>query len=203
MIGRRVAIIGAGPSGLTSAKYAIENGLVPTVFEKSNDICGLWSNTSTNKAVWAGLYSNISYYTEQFSDHSWPKDSLIFPSANDIYNYLKSYAKKFSIENVTRLNNRIELVEKQEDNKWRINSIDLLKKQKKTEIFDFVMCASGLHSQPRIPIIENSDKFKGLQLHSSQFQLNDPLLKSKSVAVVNKIWQKRPYSISTEFIPSA
>ena len=95
MIGRRVAIIGAGPSGLTSAKYAIENGLVPTVFEKSNDICGLWSNTSTNKAVWAGLYSNISYYTEQFSDHSWPKDILIFPTANDIYNYLKSYAKKF------------------------------------------------------------------------------------------------------------
>jgi dimethylaniline monooxygenase (N-oxide forming) len=184
MTGKRVAIIGAGPAGLTSAKYALENGLLPTIFEKSNDVGGLWSRSSSNKAVWDGLYSNISYYTEQFSDHPWPTGSLMFPSAKDLYIYLKSYAKRFLLEDITRFNNKIELVEQQGDKKWRINSIDLLKSQKKTEIFDFFICANGLHSKPRVPVIENSKLFKGLQIHSSQFKLNDPRLESKSVAVV-------------------
>jgi flavin-dependent dehydrogenase len=34
MNNKRVAIIGSGPSGLISAKCAVENGLLPVVFEK-------------------------------------------------------------------------------------------------------------------------------------------------------------------------
>jgi dimethylaniline monooxygenase (N-oxide forming) len=49
MAGKKVAIIGAGPAGLTSAKYALQYGLMPTLFEKSNQIGGLWSS---NTAIW-------------------------------------------------------------------------------------------------------------------------------------------------------
>lgn len=37
-----VAVIGAGPSGLTSIKSCLEEGLEPTCFESSEDIGGLW-----------------------------------------------------------------------------------------------------------------------------------------------------------------
>ncbi|XP_021121117.1 dimethylaniline monooxygenase [N-oxide-forming] 3 isoform X2 [Heterocephalus glaber] len=39
---RRVAIIGAGVSGLASIRSCLEEGLEPTCFERSNDIGGLW-----------------------------------------------------------------------------------------------------------------------------------------------------------------
>lgn len=37
-----VAIIGAGPSGLTAMKACLEEGMVPTCFESSDDLGGLW-----------------------------------------------------------------------------------------------------------------------------------------------------------------
>lgn len=36
----RVAVIGAGPSGLTSAKVMLEAGLVPTVFDRNPGVAG-------------------------------------------------------------------------------------------------------------------------------------------------------------------
>lgn len=38
----RVAVIGAGPSGLTSIKACLEEGMEPTCFESSDDMGGLW-----------------------------------------------------------------------------------------------------------------------------------------------------------------
>uniref|UniRef100_A0A8C0B429 Flavin-containing monooxygenase n=1 Tax=Buteo japonicus TaxID=224669 RepID=A0A8C0B429_9AVES len=42
MAARRVAIIGAGASGLCALKCCLDEGLVPTCFERSGDIGGLW-----------------------------------------------------------------------------------------------------------------------------------------------------------------
>lgn len=39
---RRVAVIGAGASGLVSIKCCQDEGLEPTCFERSEDIGGLW-----------------------------------------------------------------------------------------------------------------------------------------------------------------
>ncbi|XP_027468073.1 dimethylaniline monooxygenase [N-oxide-forming] 4 isoform X2 [Zalophus californianus] len=44
---RRVAVIGAGVSGLSSIKCCLDEDLEPTCFERSNDIGGLWKFTTT------------------------------------------------------------------------------------------------------------------------------------------------------------
>jgi dimethylaniline monooxygenase (N-oxide forming) len=43
----RVAIIGAGPCGLTSIKSCLDEGLEPVCFEKGTDLGGLWRYTTT------------------------------------------------------------------------------------------------------------------------------------------------------------
>lgn len=40
-----VAIIGAGPSGIVSAKYAIEQGFKVTVYEQGEEVGGVWVYT--------------------------------------------------------------------------------------------------------------------------------------------------------------
>lgn len=42
---RRVAVVGAGISGLAATKCCLEEGLEPTCFEQSEDIGGLWRYT--------------------------------------------------------------------------------------------------------------------------------------------------------------
>lgn len=39
---KRIAVIGAGASGLTAIKCCLDEGLQPTCFERSEDIGGLW-----------------------------------------------------------------------------------------------------------------------------------------------------------------
>ena len=41
-MGKRVAIVGAGASGLSAIKCCLEEGLEPVCFEKTGSIGGLW-----------------------------------------------------------------------------------------------------------------------------------------------------------------
>ena len=63
--GNKVAIIGAGMGGLCSAKYSLENGLLPTVFEKSKYPGGLWTScTDYRTAVWESKYSLLYIFLD-------------------------------------------------------------------------------------------------------------------------------------------
>lgn len=52
----RVAVVGAGVSGLAATKCCLDEGLEPTCFEQSQDIGGLWRYTVSSGACppWAG-----------------------------------------------------------------------------------------------------------------------------------------------------
>lgn len=47
-------MIGAGPSGVTSIKGCLDEGLEPTCFESSDDIGGLWRFKVGNNGVLGG-----------------------------------------------------------------------------------------------------------------------------------------------------
>jgi cation diffusion facilitator CzcD-associated flavoprotein CzcO len=56
----RVAILGAGPSGIVAAKYAQEHGIIPVVFEKRAQPGGLWAQGT---AIWDDMHTNVSKYS--------------------------------------------------------------------------------------------------------------------------------------------
>jgi dimethylaniline monooxygenase (N-oxide forming) len=178
---KKVAIIGAGRSGLVSAKYALENGLEPHVFEKSSQIGGLWAK---NTAIWEGLYSNISIYSMMFSDHPWPRDSSIFASKQEVYDYLVSYAERFNLHHHIKLNYKVDKAVILEDNKWKITYSNMITSVSQTEIFDFLIIASGLHHKPRHVTFKNQSLFQGIIVHSSEFDFNDAKYKDKKVVVL-------------------
>lgn len=179
---KRVAIIGAGRAGLVSAKYALENSLEPVVFEKTSKLGGLWSRNN-GTAIWEGMYSDISKYTMMFHDHPWPEDSPIFCTSKSVHEYFESYATRFKLQDHIRFDRKVETVKKI-DEKWQVKVTNLRDNSIEIEEFDFLITASGLHSKPRIPDVDNSSEFEGILMHSSKFRLNDPLLKNKKVIVV-------------------
>lgn len=60
----RVAVIGAGPSGLSCIKACLDEGLVPMCFESSDDMGGLWKFKAGQQHF---LYINCCLSHQHFS----------------------------------------------------------------------------------------------------------------------------------------
>ena len=56
----KVAIIGAGPSGLSAAKHILDQGIANlVVYEKANEIGGIWRYTSPSEKHTTPMYKNL------------------------------------------------------------------------------------------------------------------------------------------------
>jgi dimethylaniline monooxygenase (N-oxide forming) len=88
--GARIAVIGAGPSGLLAAKHALEAGFEPTVFEASDALGGRWHSTAAHTGIWPGMRTNTSRAITAFSDFPAPADHPLHPRAEQIRAYLEA-----------------------------------------------------------------------------------------------------------------
>ena len=67
---KRVAIVGAGASGICAAKYLLEAGFDVTVYEIGTQIGGMWvyENDSGRSSAYRTLHINTSRGVTRFSD---------------------------------------------------------------------------------------------------------------------------------------
>ncbi|NJL62709.1 MAG: NAD(P)-binding domain-containing protein [Methylacidiphilales bacterium] len=183
----KVCVIGAGISGLTTAKTFIEEGYDVTVFEKQSGLGGVWEKSRT----YPKLTTQNTRDTYCFSDYPMPESYSEFPTAKEMREYLESYASYFGVINQIHLKTEVTQVYKEvrEEGKWivRIKFEDNQASLKEEEhIFDFVIICNGTFNVPRVPSITGKEEFiasGGTILHSSQFT-NTSLIQGKRVVVV-------------------
>jgi dimethylaniline monooxygenase (N-oxide forming) len=175
---KRIAIIGAGPSGLVSAKSAIECGLEPVVFEQASTHGGIWR--SQGGFTWNSMRTNLSYLNNMFSDFPWATDTEDFPPQQAMYEYLEKYIAHFNLNPYLRFNTRVVNVKNDEDT-WQIEWSN--KDTNGTEKFEYVIIATGILTTPYIPSIKGLEEFKGVILHSKDYKTPDDF-KDKRVIVV-------------------
>ncbi|XP_068096023.1 dimethylaniline monooxygenase [N-oxide-forming] 2-like isoform X2 [Hyperolius riggenbachi] len=98
---KKVAIIGAGCSGLAAIKCCLEEGLEPTCFEKCNDIGGLWRYTESVEDKRASLYTSVVTNTSKemtcYSDFPMPEDFPTYLHHSKVLQYLRLYANHFRL----------------------------------------------------------------------------------------------------------
>ena len=92
---KKVLIVGAGLTGLATAKFALEAGLVPVVIEKKSGIGGVWNVEEGN--AWENMTTNICKYNASFSDFPWPEGASVFPTGTEFYHYIERYAENFKL----------------------------------------------------------------------------------------------------------
>lgn len=182
MIRKRVAIIGAGPSGLCAIKNARDFGFEPCAFEKSNNLGGVWF-PDQDRGVWNTMHTNLSKHSMSFIGHEWPNNTLIFPNSKEVYNYVMGYVEKFELNQFIRLNTQVVSAKQNKDKSWQLNILDLKTQIIKEETFDFLIVSCGKYEKPKIPF-DDHQNFKGIQFHSFNYRANRESLKDKRVVVI-------------------
>lgn len=175
----RVCVIGAGCSGLTSIKNLIQAGVKHIVcYEQNGRVGGNWIFTGdpSHSSVCETTHLISSKKMSEFRDFPMPDDYPDYPSHRQVLAYFESYADHFGLLPYIRFNTRVSHIEKNEDDTWKITLSD-----GSTEQFDFLMIASGHHSEPRHP--EFREDFAGEYLHSHEYKTNEAFRHRKVLVV--------------------
>jgi cation diffusion facilitator CzcD-associated flavoprotein CzcO len=168
----RIAIIGAGFGGLAAAIELRKHGFDADVFERADAVGGVW-RANTYPGAACDVPSSIYSYSFALDNH-W---QARFGTQAEICEYLRRCADSYGV--TPRIHFRTEVSAATfEDNVWRLRlatgeSLD----------FDVLVCATGLLSSPRIPVVEGQDAFTGQMFHSASWD-HSVNLRDRRVAVV-------------------
>ncbi len=174
--GKRVAVVGGGPAGLTTAKCLLDEGHRPVVFEATDRVGGVWTyRTDRPGGTYLSTRLQTSKYTSHFSDFPFPDAAADFPDTDEINAYLRAYADRFGVAPLVRANARVSAVAPAADG-WDVTA------GRHRERFDAVAVCTGLLWKPVRPTGVGEDGFPGRVLHSVEY--HEPSLFAGKVVVV-------------------
>jgi trimethylamine monooxygenase len=187
----RVAIIGAGPSGLAQlrafASTATDGTEVPELvcYEKQDDWGGLWNYTwrtgvdeygeSVHGSMYRYLWSNGPKECLEFADYGFEehfnRPIASYPPREVLWDYIKGRVQKSDVRRFIRFRTTVrEVTFDHASEQFIVSSHDLVNGHTSSEEFDFVVVASGHFSVPNAPHYPGFEKFLGRILHAHDFR---------------------------------
>lgn len=101
MAPKRIAVVGAGPSGLAAIKTCKEAGFNPVCYERNGDPGGLWRYHDEDidgvASVMKTTIINTSKEQSAFSDFPPPAEYPNFMHNSQMYSYFMAYAQRFDL----------------------------------------------------------------------------------------------------------
>uniref|UniRef100_A0A0D6QSY5 Flavin-containing monooxygenase n=1 Tax=Araucaria cunninghamii TaxID=56994 RepID=A0A0D6QSY5_ARACU len=216
---QKVGVIGAGAAGLVAARELKREGLEVAVYEQKADVGGLWLYDSgvgedplgldpkrvgpNHGTIYQSLRTNLPREVMGFMDYPFlvkedSRDPRGFPSHQEVFLYLKDFARDFNLLELIRFNTRVEYVgivnrgpqcvmngEQvfdmdgdffNERIQWvvRSRSSFAADSQVEEEIFDAVVVCNGHYRQPKIAEVPGLQKWPGNQIHSMNYRVYEP-----------------------------
>src|SRR5690349_3495187 len=149
--GSRIAVVGAGISGIAAANILKKNGFVPVVFEKHEKIGGVWAT------AYPEVHLQNIYPQYHLSDFDWSFKPDLHPTGEQIMRYLTEAVEYLKLD--IRLNHEIVAMQETPDG-WRLR----YKNEAGTheELFEYVILAAGQYTDGKnIPHFLDEEQFKG------------------------------------------
>ena len=187
----RVAVIGAGPSGLAQLRAfqsAKQKGAeIPEIvcFETQDDWGGLWNYTwrtgldqfgePVHCSMYRYLWSNGPKEGLEFADYTFDehfgKNIASYPPRAVLWDYIKGRVEKAGVRSLIRFRNPVRRVEYDDSSgKFRVVAQDIPNDRETDETFDYVVVASGHFSTPNVPEFPGFETFNGRILHAHDFR---------------------------------
>ncbi len=226
---KRVAVIGAGPSGLAQLRAfqsAAQKGAeIPEVvcFEKQSNWGGLWNYTwrtgvdengePVHCSMYRYLWSNGPKEGLEFADYSFEehfgKQIASYPPRAVLFDYIEGRVIKADVRKWIRFSSVIRFVEYDEDKGDFVVTVhDMVEDRVYKERFDNVIVASGHFSSPNVPEYPGFEQFNGRIVHAHdfrdarEFEGKDVLLVGASYSaedIGSQCWKYGAKSITTSY----
>jgi cation diffusion facilitator CzcD-associated flavoprotein CzcO len=151
----RIAVIGAGVSGLVAASVLRATGHDLVVFERCDDLGGVWSASRRYPAV----STQDDRVTYSFSDSPMPADYPEHPTGPLVQRYLERYASDHGLTDVLRLGTEVlSAALEDDDSGWSLRIQDAAGVTE--DRFDWLVAAHGTYSSPHIPAWPGREAFE-------------------------------------------
>lgn len=190
-----VAVIGAGSSGLLTARTMRDAGHRVVVFESRPDVGGVWSATRD----YPGLSSQNNKGAYSISDLRMPKEWPDQPNGAQMREYLNRYADEHALRPLIRFGQQV-LEVRRAASGWTVLVANADGREEHS--FDAVVVASGPLNDPYVPEWAGRDAFEqagGQVLLPEQVDLN--ALKGRRIAVIG--WGKTACDLAVAVAPFA
>jgi len=169
----RIAIIGAGMSGIAAVILLRKAGYTDlTVYEKEAEIGGTWRDNR-----YPGLSCDVPSYWYSYSFAPNSDWSHRFSYGPEIHAYLKRVVADFDVTSAIRFNSPVTSLTYHGPH-W-----ELITTGGQSEIYDFVIAATGILHHPAYPDIPGLDDFAGNMFHSARWDDSVPL-EDKKVGII-------------------
>ncbi|MED6184187.1 hypothetical protein PIB30_045075 [Stylosanthes scabra] len=193
----KVAVIGAGVSGLVAARELKREHHNVVVFEKNTRVGGTWVYTPetdsdplsldpnrsiVRSSLYPSLRTNLPRQLMEFLDYPFRQndgrvDPRTFPCHEEVLRFLEEFADEFGINELTRFGTEVVKVEKMEGEEgWVVESRashgggDSVCR----EVFDSVVVCSGHNVAPSVAEVCGIEKWRGFQMHSHNYRDPQP-----------------------------
>ncbi|WP_296642693.1 NAD(P)-binding domain-containing protein [Roseinatronobacter sp.] len=191
MTQKKVAIIGAGPSGLAQLRAfqsaAAQGDSIPEIvcFEKQDNWGGLWNYTwrtgldengePVHCSMYRYLWSNGPKEGLEFADYSFEehfgKQIASYPPRAVLFDYIEGRVQKAGVRDMIRFSTVVRWINYDPDTeKFTVTVHDHAQDHVYSEEFDNVIVASGHFSVPNVPHYPGFESFNGRLLHAHDFR---------------------------------
>lgn len=184
----RTAVVGAGCSGLVTARALLQVGLEPVVFELGSQVGGLWvlDSDSGKSGAYQSLRINTSRPETELAEFPMPLEWGDYPSHERIAEYFARYAEHFDLVRHVRFRTEVQHAEPSSTAGYDLQIRNLDTGAIRSEHFDALVVASGHHHTPRLPVPMPPGRYDGATLHAHEYRSPDAphALRGKDVLVV-------------------
>lgn len=171
------AIIGAGPSGLASARALGRRGIAVEGYEASHGVGGLWDITNPRSTMYESAHLISSRTTTEFAEFPM-RTAVDYPGHRVLLEYFRDYAEHFGLTALFRFDTTVTRLEPR-DGGWDLTSSGPEGEQ--TRWYDGVVLANGTLAEPNVPTF--AGEFTGEILHTSGYK-NAAQLAGKRVLLI-------------------
>ncbi|XP_051259256.1 flavin-containing monooxygenase 5-like [Dicentrarchus labrax] len=189
---QKVAVIGAGISGLSSIKNCLDEGLEPTCFESSHDIGGLWRFKEKAEPGRTNIYQSVVINSSKemmaFSDFPPPAELPNNMHHSEVLQYMRLYTQAFKllqhIQFQTTVVSMRQTLDFASTGQWEVET-ERREGQREIHIFDAVIVCTGHFTQPHLPLRDfpGIESFEGRYFHSWDYRRAEGL-QGKRVVVI-------------------
>ena len=165
MTARRIAIVGAGASGLAALRALTAKGFDAVAYERGRQLGGVWTLEDRPTAAYRSLHLITSRERTEFAELPMPDGTPDYPARDEVGRYLEGYAERFGLRERIRLGAEVRHARRRDGGGWEIELADGV-----VEPADALVVANGHNERPKWPDPPYPGDFAGEQLHAIDYR---------------------------------